>query len=198
MAFLTIGLRGFTARNSIEGGQPNTLPYGKNPLTSGIKAGHPLILTSGTTGGWDVSRATLSGLYVKLNTTDRLLGFAANPQRGSIDAAYGGYGIPIPPVRGMNDIATMGQEQVEVYVTDPQTIFQACLKSGILANPGLVGTLAALYLEDPANEIYSLDTGAPQYENCVITAINPADVGKNGGRVDFKVVATCTQYPNPN
>ena len=193
--FLTIGLRGFTARNSIEGGQPNTLPYAKNPLTSGIKAGHPLILTSAGTGGWDVSRATLSGLYVN---SSRLLGFAANPEHGTINAAYGGIGIPIPPVRGMNDIATMGQEQVEVYVTDTQTIFQACLRSGILADPGLVGQRAALYLEDPSQEIYSLDTGAPQYENVVITAINPSDVGKNSGRVDFKVVATVAQYPDPN
>lgn len=198
MAFLTLGLRNFTARSVHEEGQPTTLPYALNPGQTGVKAGHPLILTSGATGGNYVSGATRSGSYV---SSDRMLGLAAHCQQGALNTAYGSDGFAIPPAQGFNNrgaVGTDGLEQMQVYVASPETIYTARLRSGIQALPGVVGQRAALFIEDATNDIMALDTGAPQYENWVITSIVASDAGKFGGRVNFRMVASVSQYPDPN
>ncbi len=198
MGFLTLGLRSFTARSVHEEGQPTTLPYALIPGTTGVKAGHPLILTSGATGGNYTSPATRSGSYV---SSSRMLGLAAQPQQSELTDVYGADGFAIPPAQGFNNmgaVGTDGLEQMQVYVASPETIYTARLRSGIQANPIVVGQRAALFIEDVANDIMALDTGAPQYGNFVITSIVAADAGKFGGRVNFRMVASVSQYPDPN
>lgn len=197
MGVLTLGLRNFTARSVHEEGQPTTLPYALNPGQTGVKGGHPLVLVSGSAGGYYVGAATKSGSYV---SSSRILGLAAHPQQGALTSAYGSDGFAIPPAQGFNNmgaVGTDGLEQMQVYVCSNETVFSANLRSGVQALPGLVGTRAALFVEDSTNDIMVLDPGAPQYENWVITAINPTDVGKYGGRVSFVAVSGVSQWPDP-
>lgn len=198
------GSRLFGARLSSSPGTPQALPYGQAPAdTVIIKGGHPVVLASGTTGGDTIQRATLSGTGSVTNsivpgaivTNAKLLGFAAGDTYAADAADYGTFGIALNKtfVPNANGKPTL-YELVNVFVADTATTFSMCIRSGQTVTQTLVGQTAGFFLETAPDQIV-LDPTLSANEIATITAINPNDEGKLGGRVDFQLLSTARQFP---
>lgn len=173
---------------------PLTLPYAKALAdTVALKAGAPVTLVSGSTGGNIVAlgNPTISGLYM---SEDRLLGFQSSMDAQTAVADYAtDTGMAVPPTTRNSTFSNGGTEQIQVNIADGDSIFSMAMQSGIIGAASLIGTQAGFRLEDSQ---WVLDT-ASLYKQVVITGVNPRDMGKYGAQVDFDILPSVKQWPNP-
>lgn len=185
------GLAGFAANHPQH--QPRTVPYSKAAADAvAIKAGHPVVLTAGATGGTVVRRGTVAADILATDT--KILGFAAHDDHASASSDYDGFGIGSMVKIGI-DMFGRGLELIQVYVADGETKFQGNLRSTIAVADSLVGQNAGLRY-DAALDQFSLDTGATT-DYLTITEVFREDIGKLGGRVVFQVLEANRQFPTP-
>lgn len=179
-----------------EGGNmmPLTLPYAKALAdTVALKAGAPVTLVSGSTGGDIVAlgNPTISGLYM---SEDRLLGFQSSMDSQTAVADYAtDTGMAVPPTTRNSTFSNGGTEQIQVNIADKNSIFSFALQSGLICSPAVIGRQAGFRLED---NMWVLDYNS-LYKQVVITGINPRDNGKYGGQVDCDILDSVKQWPNP-
>jgi hypothetical protein len=178
---------------------PLTRPYAKSAAdTTVILAGHPVALTSGSTGGNIVRRAAITSGVV---SDAKILGFASHEEWLQTSNNYGtlGFAIPPKPQIPVASGAPSGLEQIQVNVADGITKFYYSVASGITVSQALVGQVAGFTQQDATNDIYVLDTGVALsgWKIAVITSVVPQDIGKTGGRVEFQIISTSRQWPQP-
>lgn len=204
---LVPGSKLFGARLTSSPGTPATLPYAKWPSdTVVIKGSHPVVLSSGTTGGNIVRRVTLSGTGSVTNsvvpgavvTDAKILGFSAGDEYQAQVNDNGAFGIALfktflPNTNGFPGVL----EQINAFVAGSETTFSMAIRSGQTVTQSLVGTTAGLFLETAPDQVVIDASSGAANKILTITAINPADEGKLGGRVDFEVISTARQFPAP-